>query len=35
MLLFYGTAMIPVAQHWMFDQAPREYCDSALNFLAD
>ena len=31
----HGTAMIPAAQHWMFDRAPREYCDIALSFLAD
>jgi hypothetical protein len=35
MLQLHGTAMIPVARHWMLDQAPREYCDVALNFLAD
>jgi hypothetical protein len=34
MLQLRGTAMIPV-QHWMLDQASREYSDVALNFLAD
>ena len=28
------TAMIPAARHWMFDHAPRDYCDIVLNFLA-
>ncbi len=28
------TAMIPGAGHWMFDQAPQEYCEIVLEFLA-
>jgi pimeloyl-ACP methyl ester carboxylesterase len=28
------TALIPNAGHWMFDQAPQEYCDIVTEFLA-
>ena len=28
------TAMIPGAGHWMFEQAPREFCKIVLEFLA-
>lgn len=27
------TAMIPGAGHWMFEQAPRQFCDIVLEFL--
>jgi esterase len=29
------TAMISGAGHWMFEQAPQEYCEIVLEFLAD
>ena len=29
------TAMIAGARHWMFDQAPQDYCDAVLDFLTD
>jgi esterase len=29
------TAMIDGAKHWMFDDAPQEYCEAVLKFLAD
>ena len=29
------TATIPGARHWMFEQAPQEYCRIVLEFLAD
>jgi pimeloyl-ACP methyl ester carboxylesterase len=29
-----GTAMIAGAGHWMFDQAPQEFCEIVLEFLA-
>jgi pimeloyl-ACP methyl ester carboxylesterase len=29
------TAMIPDAGHWMFEQAPQEYCDAVNRFLAE
>ena len=29
------TAMIPGAGHWMFEQAPQEFCRSVLEFLAE
>jgi esterase len=28
------TAVIPGARHWIFDQAPQEYCDAVMEFLA-
>ncbi len=28
------TAVIPGTSHWMFDQAPQEFCDAVLEFLA-
>jgi pimeloyl-ACP methyl ester carboxylesterase len=28
------TAVIPGAGHWMFDQAPQDYCAAVLEFLA-
>jgi esterase len=28
------TAVIPNAGHWMFEQAPQEYCDVVMEFLA-
>lgn len=28
------TAVIPGTRHWMFDQAPQEFCDHVLEFLA-
>src|SRR5262249_44731917 len=28
------TAMIPGARHWMFEQAPEEYCRLVMEFLA-
>jgi pimeloyl-ACP methyl ester carboxylesterase len=28
------TAIIPGTRHWMFEQAPQEFCDVALEFLA-
>lgn len=28
------TAMIPGASHWMFEQAPQQYCELVLEFLA-
>jgi esterase len=28
------TAVIPGTRHWMFEQAPQEFCDVALEFLA-
>lgn len=28
------TAVIPGARHWMFEQAPHEYCEAVLEFLA-
>ena len=28
------TVMIAGASHWMFDQAPQEYCDAVMEFLA-
>jgi esterase len=28
------TAMIPGAGHWMFEQAPQEFCRIVLGFLA-
>jgi esterase len=28
------TAMIAGARHWMFEQAPQDYCDVVLDFLA-
>ena len=27
------TAMIPGTRHWMFEQAPQEFCDVVLDFL--
>jgi esterase len=27
------TAVIPNAGHWMFEQAPQEYCDVVMEFL--
>ena len=30
-----STAMIADARHWMFEQAPEEYCRIVLGFLAD
>jgi pimeloyl-ACP methyl ester carboxylesterase len=27
------TAVIPGTRHWMFEQAPQEFCDVVLNFL--
>ncbi len=27
------AAMIPGAGHWMFEQAPQEFCDVVLDFL--
>ena len=29
------TALIPNAGHWMFEQAPQEFCDAVTKFLAD
>ena len=29
------TAMIPGASHWMFEQAPQEFCEIVLEFLAE
>ena len=29
------TAMIDGAKHWMFDDAPQEYCEAVLEFLAE
>jgi pimeloyl-ACP methyl ester carboxylesterase len=29
------TAVIPNAGHWMFEQAPQEFCDAVTEFLAD
>jgi esterase len=29
------TAMIAGARHWMFEQAPQDYCNIVLEFLAD
>jgi pimeloyl-ACP methyl ester carboxylesterase len=29
-----STAMIAGAGHWMFDQAPQEFCEIVLEFLA-
>jgi esterase len=29
------TAIVPGARHWMFDQAPAEYCKIVLEFLGD
>ena len=29
------TAMIAGAGHWMFEQAPKEFCDAVLEFLGD
>ncbi len=29
------TAMIDGARHWMFDEAPQEYCKTVLEFLAE
>ncbi|HMM92709.1 alpha/beta fold hydrolase [Bradyrhizobium sp.] len=28
------TAIIPGTRHWMFEQAPQEFCDAVLDFLA-
>ena len=28
------TAVIPGTRHWMFEQAPQEFCDVVLEFLA-
>ncbi|MEO8317833.1 MAG: alpha/beta hydrolase [Bradyrhizobium sp.] len=28
------TAVIPGTRHWMFEQAPQEYCNAVLEFLA-
>jgi pimeloyl-ACP methyl ester carboxylesterase len=28
------TAVIPGARHWMFDQAPQEFSEVVLKFLA-
>jgi pimeloyl-ACP methyl ester carboxylesterase len=28
------TAMIAGTGHWMFEQAPQEFCDVVLDFLA-
>ncbi len=28
------TAVIPGTRHWMFEQAPQEYCEIVLEFLA-
>ena len=27
------TAVIPGTRHWMFEQAPQEFCDVVLEFL--
>jgi hypothetical protein len=27
--------MITGARHWMFDQAPQDYCNVVLDFLTD
>jgi pimeloyl-ACP methyl ester carboxylesterase len=29
-----STAIIPAAGHWMFEQAPQQYCELVLEFLA-
>ncbi len=29
------TAMIPDARHWMFEQAPQQFCEIVLEFLAE
>jgi pimeloyl-ACP methyl ester carboxylesterase len=29
-----ATALIPDARHWIFDQAPQEFSDAVINFLA-
>jgi pimeloyl-ACP methyl ester carboxylesterase len=28
------TVMIEGAKHWMFDEAPQEYCEAVMGFLA-
>jgi esterase len=28
------TAVIPGTRHWMFEQAPQEFCNVVLEFLA-
>jgi esterase len=30
-----STAMIPAARHWMFEQAPQQFCEIVLAFLED
>jgi pimeloyl-ACP methyl ester carboxylesterase len=33
--LSFALTMIAHAGHWMFGQAPREFCSIVLDFLAD